>query len=246
MKINQKNIIIAIIAGLLLLNIFTGYVAVNKSNTLEQLEKNSAAQEMLIATQKGELIIQAKISDSLSNIVKSKESLVKIKEQQLNNIQAKYDKLKGKIKELTKEEDVIYLSERLKKTPGYVPSEFPKLFELNSIPVIIIDTNETKQINSSFVALDESTEKLDTALKLIFLKSELIENLYDLVESNNKEINICNNIVKGQDVLNNQKDSIIIIKDKTIKKLNNKNKIKSYIISILGGATAVLGILIII
>jgi hypothetical protein len=235
--------LIGIIIALFLLFCFTSYTGINKSKSITALEQSIAKRDFEINQLKVDMFNQSKISDSLKASSMKQDSLIKLKDIQIANIKSKYDAIKGKVKELNLEESVKYLKYRLYQLDSNIQSNYPSLVLYNNMPLVLIDTIQTRLLNITFVKSDECNEELDSTKSLVELLTKQINTLTSLTNSQAVEIVKCVEIVGKQDLTIKDKSSIITEKDATITKLDKKIKTKNVFIRILGGVAAVLGII---
>lgn len=239
----SRNIVIGIMVALVLLLLTFGYRDITRTSKMGELEKQIIQKEVVISGLKVDLERQGEISDSLFDIARQQDSLIKDKEQQIIDIRNKYNKIKKEVNKLNSEEAVVYLAGRLSNLPNYIPTGYPILVEYEKKRLVMIDTNQNRQLNLVFVELDAVSEELDSTKSLVESQQFMIADLWFGIESQNEEIKICKNLVAEQDSLISLHKDAILEKDKTIKKLDRRNKIKSAGIWILGTTTAIFGIL---
>lgn len=240
-----RNYLIGIVMALFLLLSFTGYHTLTDGSKIRGLEDDILKNEVLIGEYKSQLELQGKITDSLKKVAAVMDSIVLVKEKQLADITIKYNFVKNKIKQLSKEAAVSYLSTRLKQLDPATSIIYPSLIAYDGKPLVLIDTAQTQLLNLTFVSLDEKTEQLDTAKKVISLQDTQIGALKDVVGSQDQEISKCNQIVTAQDKVIADQKTLVDEKDKQLEKSEKKRKFQSTMIKVLGGAAAVLGVVVV-
>jgi len=240
----KRNILIGIIVALFLLFCFTGYHTLTDQQTISEKNADIKQKELVISKLKTDLNNQGKITDSLKNIASKNDSILKERDKQLKEIKWKYDHIKGAVKILTPEETVAYLKERLTDLVNEPYLKYPILAEYDNSTVVILDTTEARVINLVFVELDETMALLDTTTIAYEEALMQIDVLYEVIGSQDIEISLCKEITNNQDSIISDQKYIINEQDGTIDKLEKKNKIKNTAIKVLGGVSAVLGIIV--
>lgn len=215
-----KKYLVWILMGIIAILFFTNMNSCNRINTdMANYEKDKAVWQTEMKGYFEKLKTQAKVQDSLIRLSEKYKEDIANKDKEIENIKAKYNIEKNKVKEFNASQSIEFLKVKLGATTD--TTVFPKLILLNRDTCGVIGQKQITSINTVFIVSDELTEENIGLYQAIDLRDKRIIVLEELDKSRVEMIKTQNEVITSQNVIIMKQDKLIEKFDRKIKRRNN-------------------------
>jgi len=234
-----KNVLIVVV---LLLLIFLGtmwYMGNEKNKIIVNNYKSKIErQDSLIQNYNDSIVRLDSVANKLSDNINDKDSIIKKQKGSIVYINGKYNDLRKGIVKATADSNVNYLSLRLSEIDTSYKSKTPQLVKFEGDSICLLDVEQVKMINVTFMDLDERTEELDTTRAIVKTLESEVDDFRDLVVVKDGVIELKDSII----ISDNKKLEFGDEEQKRLKKEVRKQKIQKWVS--VGVGVLIIGILV--